>query len=132
VIISLKSIESIEHLRPKGYYEDVTSRGTIDDGKLHLEDSVYVELCSKYRVADLMSFPPLREQIQSLVQAFREWSKAGHPVCSLRPIMERYRTCRGCEFRRWKVLPRCLLCGCGVDFKILLQTEKCRANKWKI
>jgi hypothetical protein len=77
--------------------------------------------------------PKIFKQINSFFISMKKWVKSGFSNVSKKEFDNRLSICKECEWFDEKALAgtgRCLNCGCSIQAKLRLKTEKCPINKW--
>mgnify|MGYP006276806743 CR=1 FL=1 len=134
--------------RPSGYYDDVTSNGTIDGNYLIIDSTKYEDLLRKYGnsntpcsacksnnniINNNKKMPSLRVVANNAVNAAVRVANniiANKQVFADDSTVENRKSiCNNCEFLNTEK-QRCSKCGCYYKTKIKLQSETCPINKW--
>jgi len=71
----------------------------------------------------------LAEKGWSLTKSLMRYAMQGFPNVSEGEYEERMMTCHSCEFLS-KDTGNCQICGCVVEYKGRMETEKCPKDKW--
>lgn len=136
--ISIDRLQRASVNRPEGYVEDVISRGRIEGDVLFLEDGVYVELTWKYsppKPAEYDFGPTTATKAVNALGAFGRVARAAVKREQIKVSSEeqsrRMAICHACVGPDGHFNGRtCDLCGCVVNWKTKLATEKCPIGKW--
>ena len=122
--------------RPPGYVEDVLSNGTVDGDWLEMPAETYKSLIAKYRPpqppAQPPALPPLATMAKNAAQALADEAKArlmGIEALPEDAIDARLAICQSCEFFIL-LQKRCSKCGCFMEYKTRLRSQKCPVGKW--
>lgn len=83
----------------------------------------------KYKIARHGKMP-ITQQLKNAAGAVGRIVKEGLKKRSKNEQQRLFEICLECEFLTDKILKRCSKCGCCVNLKTRLETEKCPIGKW--
>jgi hypothetical protein len=85
------------------------------------------------KVKVIVKPPAFYKQIKSFFIAMKKWIKSGFLNVNKKEFNNRLSICKQCKWFDQQALAgtgRCLQCGCSIQAKLRLKTEKCPLNKW--